>query len=74
MRLKDGRRLESGDVDARGDVSDPLSREEILEKFRHFTAPVVGDARSEAIKEAVFALKDDAPLSSLFELVYAPPA
>ena len=72
--LKDGRRVESGDIDARGDVSDPLSREEIIAKFHHYTAPLVGEARARAIESAVFALKGGAPLSDLFDLVYAPPA
>ncbi len=71
--LKDGRRLESGDVEARGDLSDPLSRDEIVAKFDAYATPVVGEARCAAIKRAVFSLSaEDARLSDLFELVFAP--
>ena len=73
--LADGRRLGSGEVDARGGRGDPLSRDEIVAKFRGFAEPVIGMHRARAIEAAVFSLHEpDADLDSLIGLCAEGPA
>ena len=47
--LKDGRRLHSGDVEARGGPEAPLSRAEQQAKAMRFAAPVLGGARAQML-------------------------
>jgi 2-methylcitrate dehydratase PrpD len=47
LTLRDGTRLESGDVDARGGPEAPLSEEEVQAKLRLFAEPVIGSDRTE---------------------------
>jgi 2-methylcitrate dehydratase PrpD len=68
--LKDGRRLNSGALDARGGRENPLSETEILAKFRDYTRPVLGPVRTRAIEEAVRRLTEpEASFAGLLELV-----
>ena len=73
--LVDGRRLRSGEVNARGGRGDPLSRDEIVAKFRGFAEPVVGPDRARAIEAAIFSLHEaDADLDTLIGLCAEGPA
>jgi len=63
VTMKDGRRFASGPRDARGGPENPLGEDEILAKFRDYTAPILGKARSEALADAVRRL--EAPGSDL---------
>ncbi len=46
IRLQDGRNLTSSPREPRGDPASPLSREEWAEKFRRYTTPAWGEAKS----------------------------
>ena len=71
--LKDGRRLNSGEINARGGPDAPLSRKQVLIKFREFAEPVIGGARADAIADLVFALREDGnDLGPLANAVTAP--
>lgn len=73
--LEDGRRLESGEIDARGGPDAPLSKDEMVAKFHAFAAPVLGAARAGAIEAAVLGLDAaDAGFAGLVDLVAPPPA
>jgi 2-methylcitrate dehydratase PrpD len=51
--LRDGRKLTSGAVGARGGPENPLSEAEVLAKFRHFAGPALGSQRARALEDAV---------------------
>jgi 2-methylcitrate dehydratase PrpD len=67
--MKDGRRLNSGELNARGGPENPLSEDEIRAKYREYAAPALGEARARAIEEGVRRLaepgSDFAPLVEL---------
>jgi 2-methylcitrate dehydratase PrpD len=50
--FSDGQHYNSGVLSAKGDPSDPLSKEELLDKFRSLTEPSLGD-RSRRIPEMI---------------------
>ena len=56
--LADGRTLASGDVHARGGPEHPFSAAEITAKFMAFAAPVLGEARAGAIRDAALRLAE----------------
>jgi 2-methylcitrate dehydratase PrpD len=71
----DGRVLISGDVHARGGPEAPLSPNEIEAKYMEFAAPVLGQHRAAAIRDATLSLTDrDSRFSYLSALLYDPPA
>jgi 2-methylcitrate dehydratase PrpD len=71
--LRDGRRLESGPKNARGGPDEPLSSDEVLDKFRDFATPVLGQARTREIESAVLGLGEpDADFARTLELITAP--
>ena len=73
ITLKDGRRLDSGDVNARGGPENPLAEDQIIGKFIEFAAPGVGQARADRMVEAVLGFqKPDSRFSSLAALLYDP--
>ena len=49
ITLRDGKVLNSGEVQARGGPEHPMSEDEIRDKFLKFTVPVLGDARAKLI-------------------------
>ena len=57
--LADGRVLTSGDVHARGGPERPYSRQDIVDKYMEFAAPVLGDGRALALKDAILSLTDE---------------
>lgn len=71
----DGRVLVSGDVHARGGPEAPLTPQEIEAKYMEFAAPVLGNGRAVAIRDAILSLADrDSRFSDLSALLYDPPA
>ncbi len=75
IRLTDGTELSSGDVHARGGPEAPFSEVQIVEKYMEFAAPVLGEARAGAIRDAILGL--NAPgsrFADLAALVYDAPA
>jgi 2-methylcitrate dehydratase PrpD len=74
LELTDGRQLSSGDVHARGGPEAPLGLDEVAAKFSRFAAPVLGQARSDAIWAIQDRLLDPAtPLSELTSLLTSAP-
>jgi 2-methylcitrate dehydratase PrpD len=71
--LSDGRRVDSGPKNARGGPDDPLAADEILDKFRDFATPVLGQARTREIESAVLGLwEPDADFARTLDLITAP--
>ncbi|MGB5069189.1 MAG: MmgE/PrpD family protein, partial [Albidovulum sp.] len=54
--LTDGRVLASGDVHARGGPERPFTEDDIVAKYMEFSVPIVGQARADAIHDAVLGL------------------
>ena len=74
ITLEDGEVLQSGEVHARGGPEHPFSEADICAKFMGLAAPVLGDARAGAIRDATLALaREDAPFSTLTDLLTDPP-
>ena len=73
LRLTDGRVLHSGDVHARGGPERPYGANDITNKFMEFAAPVIGDTRAAAIRDAALGLTDPGrPFSDLAQHLYEP--
>ena len=73
LTLHDGRVLESGLVHARGGSERPMSEGDIIAKFAEFAGPVLGEARADAIRDAVLGLADgQSSLADLRAHLYAP--
>src|SRR5215470_17088692 len=51
--LRDGRRLSSGPLDARGGPENPLTEAEIIAKFHDYAGPAIGGPRAHALAGAV---------------------
>jgi len=71
VTLRDGRQVSSGDVQARGGPEEPMSDDELHEKFEAMTARALPRAR----RDAIWALREDlcapgTPFSALADLVY----
>jgi 2-methylcitrate dehydratase PrpD len=58
ITLHDGRVLDSGLVHARGGSERPMAEADIITKFEEFAGPVLGVARTAAIRDAVLGLAD----------------
>ena len=56
IETRDGRRLDSGDVNASGSAEEPWSHAQILDKFNRLAEPVLGEARAHALAEAIIGL------------------
>ncbi|HEY3178315.1 MAG TPA: MmgE/PrpD family protein [Casimicrobiaceae bacterium] len=67
IALKNGRTLRSEPAEARGDPENPISEEELREKFFALAVPVLGRARAERIEQLGNALPDDGSLSALLD-------
>jgi 2-methylcitrate dehydratase PrpD len=68
--LTDGRRLDSGEINARGGPDAPLDRAEVAAKFHSFAEPVLGRARAQAIERTVAALHErESALAPVQDLV-----
>ena len=75
VTLHDGRTLASAPARARGNPENPLTDEELRDKYRALAEPVLGAARANAIERHVATLDSDAhALPSLVDaLLSAPP-
>ena len=69
--LKDGRHLQSGPTEARGDPESPLSDAEVREKFHVLADPLLGETRAAAIEQAVDRLGTDTSVEELLRHVGA---
>ncbi len=71
----DGSVYHSGDINARGGQENPLSKQEITDKFTEFAAPAVGGDRAAQILAATLNLtQPGSSFSNLSALLYDPPA
>jgi 2-methylcitrate dehydratase PrpD len=59
LTMSDGTVLRSGVCGARGDPAEPLSPDELRDKFRRLAEPVVGAERTERVAHAVEALESN---------------
>lgn len=57
LLMHDGTIYRSGVCGARGDPSDPLSADELRDKFRRLAEPVIGPERAEAVERTVASLE-----------------
>ena len=58
--MQDGRRLASGDTDARGGPTTPFTDDEIIAKYQEFAGSALGQDRANALLQAGLALTDGA--------------
>jgi len=58
LLLDDGRALRSGDTEARGGPSRPFDTDAVVAKFTELAAPVLGERRARALREATLGLVD----------------
>lgn len=73
IKTRDGRVLDSGIVRAPGEHTNPVDRAGIVNKYREFTVPVLGELRANRIEEAVFSLGgQDRFASTLTDFLYPP--
>ncbi|WP_436643242.1 MmgE/PrpD family protein [Microbaculum sp. FT89] len=70
--LRDGTRLTSETLPARGDAERPLSDDEILAKFRELSGALGAPDRARAIEAEVGTLAERADVSALLDLIFAP--
>jgi 2-methylcitrate dehydratase PrpD len=71
LRLRDGRALVSQTAVARGGAENPLSDEELREKYIALASPVLGAARAARIESAVHDLVQGGPLDTLLDATLA---
>jgi 2-methylcitrate dehydratase PrpD len=69
VTLKDGTRLSERVEAVRGTVRNPMTRDEIVDKARDLTAPVLGAAQAQRLIDAVLSLEKAADLKGLRPLL-----
>jgi len=74
MRLADGRELRHEIPDPRGSESEPLGWNDLAGKFNELTAPIMTDARREAIVDSVSKLQTADSVRPLGQLLRLSPA
>ncbi|MBV8428363.1 MAG: MmgE/PrpD family protein [Hyphomicrobiales bacterium] len=57
--LRDGSRLRSGTLDARGGPEAPMTESEIITKYREYATPALGRRRAHALETSVLELCED---------------
>lgn len=73
ITLKDGRVLDSGDVNARGGPENPLGEDQIIGKFKEFAVPGLGEDRADRMVDAVLGLeRPGSRFSDLSAFLYDP--
>jgi len=74
LHLKRGDQVQSPPMTPRGDADNPMSADELAEKFRRFAEPVAGRARTGALGEmgARFDSLSEVDLARLCDLIMAP--
>jgi 2-methylcitrate dehydratase PrpD len=68
VTLIDGRVFQAEAMTNKGDTEDPYTTEDVVQKFRDVTAPVIGLARGEQIVHAAMTLETAASLTPLLDL------
>jgi len=69
LELVDGRELTRLTRVSKGDPLDPLSWEELLDKFFNLTIPVIGERKARAIVKTVQGLNEAQDLTDLMDLL-----
>ncbi|MFJ4143228.1 MmgE/PrpD family protein [Pseudomonas sp. NPDC089734] len=72
VRLKDGTCFTSPTTAAKGDPENPLSAEELLEKYRAYSQYSLGMTRSRALEACVSGLAGRADCAALLDLLLSP--
>jgi 2-methylcitrate dehydratase PrpD len=72
LHLRDGRRLESGPTEARGDPESMVAVSEMRAKFHALADPVLGAARARNLRTAAETLGNEAGLETLCALCLSP--
>jgi 2-methylcitrate dehydratase PrpD len=57
LSLRDGRVLEETTAIVRGDAANPVPPEEVLEKFRTLSSPILGEPRTRKVAELTYELE-----------------
>ncbi|MCO4848354.1 MAG: MmgE/PrpD family protein [Yoonia sp.] len=73
LTLRDGRRLISGDTEAKGDPEAPATTHEVREKFHAYAQPRLGANRSKALEDVVDKLGSGGGLNALSDIIFSPP-
>ncbi len=72
LTLKNGETLISGDTEALGDPENPVTDADVKAKFHANARPKLGEARANALENAVGALGNGSGLGALQDLIFAP--
>lgn len=72
IRLKNGETYISERHPARGDHEDPLSDQEIIDKYYFLTSPVIGETRAKKVHETIMNLDDGADMGALLAVLIPP--
>lgn len=73
LHLKDGRTVRSGSTEASGDPEAPASMDEVRQKYRDYTLPILGSDRSSAIESACLdLLPAGGTIGDFLNLIHAP--
>lgn len=73
VSLADGREFEEQVDDPKGSVGNPMTDEELTEKFRHLTGPVLGGDRLENAVSAIWAIGNAPEVSALIDALIPHP-
>lgn len=65
IECTDGRRFEQSSLTRKGDPDNPLSDDELIDKYRELTIPIVGDSAAEALLETLWRIEALGDLSTL---------
>ena len=73
IETTDDQVYKSKDVHARGGPEAPIHRDEVIDKYLEFAAPVIGSARAKAIRDAILGwVAPGSRFSDLSPLIFAP--
>jgi hypothetical protein len=59
IRLKDGRKISEAVIDSRSSPENPISREEVIVKFKTLTQTILDDSQRDQILKAILAQNHD---------------
>lgn len=69
VTLADGREFEEQVDDPKGSVGNPMTDEELTDKFRHLADPVLGAGQVENAVSAIWAIADTKDISALIDVL-----
>jgi 2-methylcitrate dehydratase PrpD len=72
LRLNDGREISQEVINCRGDVLNPMSDNEISDKFLVLTTPVVGKDNASKVRDACHRLEDEPDVRPILSLLRVP--